>query len=290
MLPGMAAKPRIAIVGAGNLGTALAVSLHDAGFVIEAVVARDRAESLRKARRLAKRVNARALADPARADADLFWFCVPDSEIARAAAGFLPKHSWKRKIALHSSGALASDELDSLRKVGASVASVHPLMTFVRGSRPLLAGVPFAIEGDAAAVRVGRRIVRGVDGKPFSIRKQDKAAYHAWGTFASPLLTALLATTEHVARLAGVDRRDAVRRMMPILQQTLANYAEYGGPNAFSGPIIRGDVDTVRRHLRVLRGLPAAREVYAALARSALQFLPSKNKKALKRMLDSAKD
>jgi len=290
MLPGMAAKPRIAIVGAGNLGTALAVSLHDAGFVIEAVVARDRAESLRKARRLAKRVNARALADPARADADLFWFCVPDSEIARTAGGFASKISWKGKIALHSSGALASDELNSLRRLGASVASVHPLMTFVRGSRPLLAGVPFAIEGDAAAVRVGRRIVRGVDGKPFSIRKQDKAAYHAWGTFASPLLTALLATTEHVARLAGVDRRDAVRRMMPILQQTLANYAEYGGPNAFSGPIIRGDVDTVRRHLRVLRGLPAARDVYAALARSALQFLPSKNKKALKRILDSAKD
>src|ERR1700733_112625 len=168
MLPGMAAKPRIAIVGAGNLGTALAVSLHDAGFVIEAVIARDRAESLRKARRLAKRVSARALADPVRADADLFWFCAPDSEIARAASGFLPKLSWKRKIALHSSGALTSDELDSLRKVGASVASVHPLMTFVRGSRPALAGVPFAIEGDAEAVRTARTIVRNLRGQPFT--------------------------------------------------------------------------------------------------------------------------
>jgi predicted short-subunit dehydrogenase-like oxidoreductase (DUF2520 family) len=290
MLPGMAAKPRIAIVGPGNLGSALAVSLHNAGFEIEAVIARDTPISLRKARRVAKRVGARALAGLARVDADLFWFCVPDSEIARTADGFASKISWKGKIALHSSGALAGDELDSLRKVGASVASVHPLMTFVHGSRPRLARVPFAIEGDAAAMRVARRIVRGLGGKPYSIRKQDKAAYHAWGTFASPMLTALLATTEKVAGLADVNRRDAVRRMMPILQQTLANYAEYGGPNAFSGPIIRGDVDTVQRHLQVLRGEPAARDVYAALARSALQYLPAKNKAALRRILDSAKD
>jgi predicted short-subunit dehydrogenase-like oxidoreductase (DUF2520 family) len=290
MLPGMAAKPRIAIVGAGNLGSALVLSLHDAGFVIAAVIVRDRPESLRKARRLAKRVGARALVSAVSIEADLFWICVPDSETARVAAGFATKRSWKGKIVLHSSGALTSDELDSLRKVGASVASVHPLMTFVHGSRPALAGVPFAIEGDVVAIEVARRIVRGLGGKPFSIRKKDKAAYHAWGTFASPLLTALLATTENVAALAGVERRDSVRRMMPILQQTLANYAQFGGPNAFSGPIIRGDVDTARRHLRVLSNLPAAREVYAALARSAVQFLPSKNKKALTRVLDSAKD
>ena len=126
---------------------------------------------------------------------------------------------------------------------------------------------------------VARRVVEDVGGQAYSIRKKDKAAYHAWGTFASPLFTALLATTEQVAALAGVNRKAAKQRMIPILQQTLANYAAFGAAGAFSGPIVRGDVDTVKRHLRVLRGVPAAREVYSALARSALRYLPAKNKK-----------
>jgi predicted short-subunit dehydrogenase-like oxidoreductase (DUF2520 family) len=290
MLRGMVAKPRVAIVGAGNLGTALGLALKYAGYAIEAVIARSGRASLQRARRLAKQVGAKASTDLSAVRAEVIWFCVPDAEIARAARSLEGGVDWKGRVALHSSGALSSDELAGLRKRGAVVASVHPLMTFVRGSRPLLAGVPFAIEGDAAAVRVVRRVVRKLGGSAYSIRKQDKAAYHAWGTFASPLLTALLATTEEVAALAGVHRKAARQRMIPILQQTLANYAAFGAAGAFSGPIVRGDVDTVKRHLRVLRGASAAREVYAELARAALRYLPVKHGKSLKRLLDRSQD
>lgn len=290
MLPGMAAKPRVTIVGAGNLGTALALSLQRAGYTIDAVIEQARGESLRKARRLATQVGARALTDPSGSRAELIWFCVPDAAIAGAARAMSGTVEWKGRVAVHSSGALTSDELDAVRRRGASVASVHPLMTFVRGSRPSLAGVPFALEGDAAAVRVARRVVEDLGGHAYRIRKKDKAAYHAWGTFASPLFTALLATTERVAVLAGVNRKAAKRRMIPILLQTLANYVALDAAGAFSGPIVRGDVDTVKRHLRVLRGTPAARGVYAALARAALQYLPAKNQNALRRLLDSQPD
>jgi predicted short-subunit dehydrogenase-like oxidoreductase (DUF2520 family) len=293
MLPGMAAKPRVAIVGAGNFGSALAVALRQGGYAIEAVIARTRGESaqgesLMRARKLAAQVGARAALDLSEARAELMWFCVPDAEIARAAKSLAKKIEWKGRVALHSSGALTSDELAILRRKGAAVGSVHPLMTFVRAARPSLAGVSFAVEGDPAAVRVARRVIRDVGGSAYSIRKKDKAAYHAWGTFASPLFTALLATTEQVAGLAGVNRKAAKQRMIPILLQTLANYAAFGAAGGFSGPIVRGDVETVKRHLRVLRGTPAA-EVYAALARSALQYLPVKNKKSLKRILDSSR-
>jgi predicted short-subunit dehydrogenase-like oxidoreductase (DUF2520 family) len=285
MLPRMAAKPLVAIVGAGNFGAALAVSLKRVGYRIEAVIARSGGASLKKGQRLAKELGARALTDPAALQAHLIWFCVPDGEIARAARALAGKMEWKGRVALHSSGALTSGELGALRKRGAAVASVHPLMTFVRGSRPPLAGVPFALEGDAAAVRLARRVIADVGGHAYPIRKRDKAGYHAWGTFASPLFTALLATTERVAMLAGVERKLAKRRMIPILLQTLANYAAFDAGDAFSGPIVRGDVDTVKRHLEVLRSVPAAREVYSALARAALQYLPAKNKSALKRVL-----
>jgi predicted short-subunit dehydrogenase-like oxidoreductase (DUF2520 family) len=135
-------------------------------------------------------------------------------------------------------------------------------------------------------MRVARRVVKQVGGHPYVIRKKDKAAYHAWGTFASPLFTALLATTEQIAVLAGVDRKAAKRRILPILVQTLANYAALDAAGAFSGPIVRGDGATVKGHLQVLRAMPAAREVYAALARSALRYLPAKNKSVLKQLLD----
>jgi predicted short-subunit dehydrogenase-like oxidoreductase (DUF2520 family) len=293
MLPGMTAKPRVAIVGAGNFGSALALALSQAGYVIETVIARVRGEALRdgslkRAQKLAKMVGARLPHDLSWVRAELIWFCVPDAEIARAAKSLAKKIEWKGRVALHSSGALTSDELEVLRRRGAAVASVHPLMTFVQGSRPSLAGVSFAVEGDRAAARAARRIVKAVGGRAYSIRKKDKAAYHAWGTFASPLFTALLATSEQVAALAGVNRKAAKQRMIPILRQTLANYAAFGAAGGFSGPIVRGDVDTVKRHLRVLRGTPAA-EVYSALARAALQYLPVKNKKSLKRILDSSR-
>ena len=282
MLPGMARKPRIAIVGPGHLGTSLAVALYRAGFVIEAIAGKAEGKSRLRARKLAKQVRARASAD---FDADVVWFCVPDAEIARAALDFAGRFAWKEKVALHSSGALTSDSLQILRRKGADVASVHPLMTFVKGSRASFAGVPFAIEGDAGAVRTAKEVTRKLGGNAYSVRKKDKAAYHAWGTFASPLLTALLATTAEVASLAGVKGNEAKRRVLPILWQTLSNYAAFGAAAGFSGPIIRGDVETVRQHLKVLRRAPAAREVYLALAQAALRYLPAKNKNSLKTVL-----
>jgi predicted short-subunit dehydrogenase-like oxidoreductase (DUF2520 family) len=295
MLPGMSrkpsAKPRVTFVGAGNLANALALSLCEAGYEIEQIVSREDPSSLRRAQRLAHKVGATAITiSRARIQSEVVWFCVPDRAIASAAKSMAACADWTGKVALHSSGALASDELTALRSRGASIASVHPLMTFVRGSRPSLAGVPFAVEGDSAAVRVARRIVKNLGGHAYSLRKEDKAAYHAWGTFASPLLTALLVTSEHVAAVAGIERKTAKKMMLPMIRQTLANYAALEAAQAFSGPIIRGDVETVKRHLRTLRSLPVARDVYLSLARAALAHLPGKNKRTLERALKSARN
>ncbi len=288
MLPGMAKKPSVTIVGAGNLATALAISLRSAGYTIEAIVARERGSALRRATRLARQFGARAVLDLQALKSPIIWLCVPDGQIPRAAALLSGTFDGSEKIVLHSSGALTSDELRPFQRKGAAVASVHPLMTFVRKSTPSFQGVPFAIEGDRWAVKAARAIVRDLRAQSFNIHKQEKNAYHAWGTFASPLLTALLVTTEHVAELAGVKGEAARRRMLPILAKTLANYGKLGADKGFSGPIVRGDVDTVRRHLKVLRQSPVARRVYVALAGAALEYLPTKNKLSLKRLLKSS--
>ncbi len=289
----MSRRPRITIVGAGNLGATLAMCLHRAGYAVDQILFRNSRASRRKARVLARKIGARAVAIArVKIEADLVWFCVPDDAIANVAGSLAGNTDWKGRVALHSSGALTSDELAVLRRRGAQVASAHPMMTFVAGSsqtgsQPALAGVPFAIEGDAAAARASRRIVKELGGVAYAIRKQEKVAYHAWGTFASPLLTALLATTEQVAAAAGVNLRETKRRMLPILRQTLANYATLDAAGSFSGPIVRGDAETIRRHLGLLRQVPAAREVYLALARAAVRYLPGKRKQLVKKLLDA---
>jgi predicted short-subunit dehydrogenase-like oxidoreductase (DUF2520 family) len=214
----------------------------------------------------------------------LLWFCVPDGAIRIAASALADqlsaqgKHQPRKEVrfALHSSGALSSRELYPLRKAGAAVASVHPLMTFVAGAPPGLTGVPFAIEGDAAAKRMARRIVRELGGQSFSLPA---------ATLTSPLLLAFLVTLEEAARAAGLTRQDARRKSLPIIRQTLANYSSLGPARSFSGPLIRGDVETVAKHLEVLKKHPGAREVYVALARAALRGLPVKNRERLERLL-----
>jgi len=286
MLPAMAAKPTVAMVGAGRVGTALAVSLKRSGYAICEIVSRDSRDSQRRARKLAASAAAEVTTlSTAQLTSNLIWLCVPDRQIANCARALAARTVWNRKIVFHSSGALASDQLQVLRKRGAAVASVHPLMTFVSGTVPALDGVAFAIEGDPAALRLARRIVNDLHGESFPIRKSKKAAYHAWGGFTSPLLVAALVTGEEVARLAGLSAGQARKRMLPIVTQTLANYAALGSAGAFSGPIVRGDTEVVRQHLRVLRRVPEAREVYLALAKAALRLLPVRNKGELEKIL-----
>ena len=282
----MTRKPSVAIVGAGSLATSLALALCKAGYSIAEIVCRDFRSSRLRAAKLATKVGAQVVStSKGKVTAQLVWFCVPDREIGAAATVFSKRERGSVRFAFHSSGALPSSELESLRKKGVATASVHPLMTFVPNSKPSLAGVPFVVEGQPAAIRLAREIVRDLGGESLSLPASRKAAYHAWATMTSPLLLAFLVTLEDAARTAGFKPADARRMSLPIIRQTLANYARLGPAHSFSGPIIRGDVETVVRHLAVLKKSPQAREVYIALARSALRKLPAKNRHELGRLL-----
>jgi predicted short-subunit dehydrogenase-like oxidoreductase (DUF2520 family) len=279
-------RPQVAIVGSGNLANFLASALRKSGYTITEIISRESPRSLLNARRLARKIGARAVvAKTASLDAALLWCCVPDREIRAAAASLADRARGNVRFAFHSSGALTSRELDPLHKNGIAVASVHPLMTFVPGGHPSLERVPFAVEGDVAATRVARSIVRDLGSEFFLLPAKRKAAYHAWATLTSPLLLAFLVTLEDAAVVAGLTREDARRKSLPIIRQTLENYARRGPQKSFSGPIIRGDVETVAEHLAVLKKHPQVRDVYVALARSALRRLPVKNRRQLGRLL-----
>jgi predicted short-subunit dehydrogenase-like oxidoreductase (DUF2520 family) len=276
----------VSIVGPGNLGSALALSLHAAGYEVKCIAARDVRD--RRSRALARSVRARLVKFGKQSMAsELVWIAVPDDAITEVAQALAAQENWKERIVFHSSGALTSDELAPLRDKGARVASVHPMMTFVRGAVPAMAGVPFAIEGDAAAARAARSIVAKLGGRAFTIQKQHKVLYHAFGSLASPLLVALMASLEDVGGAAGIRQSDIKAAITPLLMRTLRNYLEHDAASAFSGPLIRGDVATVGKHLVELKKLPHVHAVYVALASAALKLLPVKNRSGFKRLLTS---
>lgn len=279
-------KPTIALIGAGNLAQALGPSLKAAGYRIDFVAARQTAASRRRAAMLARMLGARTQPlNDAGPDSDILWICHTDDALAETARLLARKPGWRGKVVLHSSGALSSDVLAPLKRKGAAAASVHPMMTFVPGATPRMDEVPFAVEGDSRAVAVARRIVRELGAEAFPIRKAAKTLYHALGSFSSPLLVAALATAERVGRGSGLSASQTRRVMGPIVRQTVKNYQERGAAAAYGGPMKRGDIHTMLRHLKELKRVPGARDVYRALVKSALIDLPGTKKKELMRIL-----
>jgi predicted short-subunit dehydrogenase-like oxidoreductase (DUF2520 family) len=146
-------------------------------------------------------------------------------------------------------------------------------MSFPTRTPVPLKGVSFAVEADAASSRVLNQLVRRFGGRPFAIKAASKALYHAVGVLSSPLLVSHLAAAHEAAARAGFSPRQARRLIEPIARATLDNFFHNGPAKSFSGPIARGDAQTIRLHLQALKFHPMLASVYRSLALYALDTL-----------------
>jgi predicted short-subunit dehydrogenase-like oxidoreductase (DUF2520 family) len=235
-----------ALVGPGRAGTTVAVTLARAGARAVGVAGRSPdAPSVQRAVELLD-VSARAVEHVAR-DANLVVLGVPDAAIAETAAAVAPGLR-PGTLVLHLSGACTLDELHKLHVTRPDVAlgSLHPLQSLpsVEVGLARLAGSWCAVDGppgvEELATLVGMR--------PFRVGADRRAAYHAAATIASNHLVALLGQAQRIADAAGVP----VEALLPLVRATLDNVDELGPERALTGPVARGDVDTVLRHLDAL--------------------------------------
>jgi predicted short-subunit dehydrogenase-like oxidoreductase (DUF2520 family) len=282
----------VSIIGAGRLGTALAIALASHGYTIEAVVNR----SLRHARRAAALVGARTLALASTRleelpSSDILFITTPDDIIAATAARLAAivgnrerlgmKGVWKGKsnlqrVALHASGALSSDALQSLSDVGFATGSMHPLVSVsdsIDGAESLCSAF-FCLEGSPRAVMVARQMVRTFGAESFSIDARDKALYHAAAVMASGHMTALFDICVEMLARCGLKRMRARSVLLPLLRSTLANLYTSDAAHALTGTFARADTATVKRHLAALRsqGMPDALAAYVLLGKRSLQL------------------
>jgi predicted short-subunit dehydrogenase-like oxidoreductase (DUF2520 family) len=203
---------RVAVVGAGRLGTALATALAAAGLSVEGPLRRGE------------------LPGP---DAGVVLLCVPDREIASAASAIAPG-----PLVGHCSGVSTLAPLGEHRAF-----SLHPLMTVPADGPTDFRGVACAVSGDAVAADLARRL--GM--RPIAIADQDRAAYHAAASMASNFLVALEDAAERVGATAGLTRED----LLPLVRASVETWALLG-PDALTGPVTRGDIDTIAQHREAL--------------------------------------
>ena len=212
------ARPRLGVVGAGRLGTALAAGLRHAGHEVEGPLGRGE--------------------QPPRCQALIV--CVPDAEIesaARALAGSAPMIG-------HTSGATP---LDALGPSGAEAFGMHPLQTFAEGSGPeAFVGAGCAIAGQTPrALELARGLACDLGMTPFEIEDAGRAAYHAAASMASNFLVTLEAAAERLAGGAGLAPAEARALLAPLVRRTVDGWTELGPEGALTGPVARGDSATV---------------------------------------------
>ncbi len=267
-------KPAVSIIGAGRLGTTLAVALEAKGYPIRSLVARH-AQSARKAVTFLKgRVKTFAANQiGSLGAADLFLITVPDDQIARVAAQLGSLNFDPKPTVLHTSGALSSEVLSRLRAKGWHTGSVHPLFS-VSDPHASIEGAFWSVEGDARAVRLAKTLVRNLGGTSFSIRTADKPLYHAAAVMTSGNVTALFDVALEMLVECGLTRKTARRILQPLLLSTVHNLETKDPANALTGTFSRGDVETVKRHLAALKDhqLVEALQLYALLGKRSLKL------------------
>ena len=193
--------------------------------------------------------------------ADAVLLCVPDDAIRQACAelsgdtpGFVG----------HVSGACGLDVLDTASERGSRVFSIHPLQTFPGPGTPV-EGTPCAISGrDTATVEFARDLAERLGMRPFEIPEQVRGEYHAAAAIASNFLIAIEEAAVELLARAGIE--DGRELLSPLVLRSAANWSEHGG-KALTGPIARGDQETIARHREAIeRSWPELLETYDGLA------------------------
>ena len=274
-------KPCVAIVGAGCVGKSVGLLLRRGGFRILAVASRTRASTLEGVRFIGQGRAARSAVTAARG-AEMVLISTSDDAIEPVCRQIAKGRGFRRGATVfHFSGALGSDALDSARRGGAFVAAVHPIQSFPTAEDGVkrMAGTVFSFEGDAEAEPAARDMVNTLGGRMIRIAPEMKALYHAACCAASNYAVCVTDLALELMESAGIERDQAMAALLPLIRGTVSNMASLGVPAALTGPVARGDVKTLERHLAAMRDLPsAASELYRALALRALDAAQRKGR------------
>lgn len=266
----------LGFIGAGTVGSALALRLTEKGYPIVAISSR----SHTRAEKLARTIpGCRAVSNQAVADsAELVFITTPDDAIGVIAAG-VKWHPGQNVV--HCSGADSTAILEPARESGARVGAFHPLQTFPSTKRAIenIPGSTFAIEAEEPLLTVLKDMATALNGHWIELKAGDKVIYHAAAVIACNYMVTLVKLATDLWRTLGIPPQEATRAMLPLLRGTIHNIETLGIPQCLTGPITRGDTGTIKKHLDALEKVaPELLSTYRELGRQTVPIAMDKGR------------
>ncbi len=268
---------KIGFIGAGTVGTALAILLNSKGYLFVGASRRSRSSS----RNLLKVVSNLHLLDSNQevADAaDLVFITTPDDAIAEVTT----QVKWRRgQSVVHCSGADSTDVLEPARKSGAMVGGFHPLQTFAGVEQAVenIPGSTFAIEAKEPLLTALKDMATTLGGQWIELKADDKVAYHAAAVFACNYMVTLVKLATDLWHTFSIPPDQATRALLPLMRGTLHNIETIGIPQCLTGPISRGDTGTIKKHLEALsQKAPALLSTYQEFGRQTVPIALDKGR------------
>ena len=246
-------EPTIGFIGAGSLGKALALALSSSGYRVAAVTSRGPSSAAEVAARIP---GCEAVPGPQDV-ADLcrlVFITTPDVAISEVASTV----TWHRgQGVVHCSGALPLGVLEPAAVMGAHTGSFHPFQTFACLPSPedaleRLKGITFSVEGHGWVLSFLESLASQLGGRAIRLSPEDRAIYHASAVMSCGLLVALLKAAGDLWQQMGVPQDESLAAVLPLASSTLLNLSIAGVDASVTGPLVRGDTATVRRHLEAM--------------------------------------
>lgn len=273
-------KSSVGLVGAGRVGSALLLQLKKKHYPVVGIYDKKSKKS-RECYRLLKLKYQRMTLEAVASHANLIFIATPDREISGVYLQ-LYRYLKPKTFIAHLSGAFSSDIFK--KKKGVHRLSIHPIQTFpgLQSALTSLPGSFISLEGDAKAIKVGKKIVRDLSGQAILIPKKFKPLYHTMCVFATNFLVVLLNRAEKIGHKLRL--KNPMKNLMPMVKQTIANIEKLGTVKSLSGPVERGEVAVVRAHLKALKKYaPELLDLYLVITHHALSLAQKKSSGAIYR-------
>jgi predicted short-subunit dehydrogenase-like oxidoreductase (DUF2520 family) len=278
----------IAIIGAGRLGTCLGTALTRADYRISSLTAKT-IEEAEESRQIIGQGEPGTNNRRAAKMAELIILTVPDDLIEKVADEMAdPSFPWANKQVFHCSGLYSSRILKSLKKLGAVTASFHPVQTFPYKSEKsgLFKNIYVSLEGDPRAMKTAEGLITKIGARTFPIKAKDKPVYHLACSIASNLLVTFIDIAIDLIKRTGFSEEQSFGILFPLIKKTLQNVKDLSVTGALTGPVKRGDVDTIEKHLESLKELPDIKSLYLQLTSRALDLVEKESGPSSQKLKD----
>ena len=247
-------KSNITFIGAGKIAYSLCSALIKAGYNVSAVISKKKSSADNFAKKFKIPLSSNSLKSLT-GENRIFFLTVPDSEIKKTETALSKlKLDFKNSIFIHVSGALDINELGSLKKNNAHIASFHIMQTFPSKEVVEIKNCQAAIEAEEKIVKdFLNKLAFDLKLKPFYLKSDKKIYYHLAGVFGSNFLAGNLFAAEKLFKMTESGKKNFFSVYQATINSTLNNIRKSGAAKSLSGPVERGDYETIERHLKALK-------------------------------------